>query len=263
MFSINTLTMIKVEADHLKSPVTIDIRMEKGVPYFKASKSGWLARLLCKDGSSIEKALTGSRLLYSISTLRDNMHRTKVGIKKYQTKSKKAKVKQVMVDGTAAEIHTPTIAGIAGRTISILLDPPKSAVWVHADPSVMEYMYKVVNEERKHCKPNSPVMAKDKVESTIECPTGIIEIKSGRKKGYVRVRKHVGDEMTPEKPTKLKYRYLKIDYTNPDDTINRAVTWRDNDSISDDEESNGDVAENDDDDDDDDVAGCDTGAGAS
>ena len=80
------------------------------------------------------------------------------------------------------------------------------------------------------------------------------------------MRKHVGDAMTPEKPAKSKYRYLKIDYTNPDDTINRALTWRDNDSISDDEESNGDVAENDDDDDDDDdddVAGCDTGAGAS
>ena len=121
-------------------------------------------------------------------------------------------------------------------------------------------MYKVVNEERKHCKPNAPVMANDKVESTIECPTGSIEIKSGRKKGYVRVRKHVGDEMTPEKPAKSKYRYLKIDYTNPDDTINRALTWRDNDSISDDEESNGDAAENDDDDD---VAGCETGAGAS
>ena len=260
MFSINTLTMIKVEADHLKNPVTIDVRMEKGVPYFKVCKSGWLARLLCKDGSSVEKALTRSRLLYSISTLRDNMHREKIGIKKDQCKTKKAKVKQWLVDGTAADIHTPTILGIEGRTISILLDPPKSAVWVHADPSVMEYMYKVVNEERKHCKPNSPVMAKDKVESTIECPTGIIEIKSGRKKGYVRVRKHVGDEMTPEKPTKLKYRYLKIDYTNPDDTINRALTWRDNDSISDDEESNGDAAENDDDDD---VAGCETGAGAS
>ena len=260
MFSINTLTMIKVEADHLKSPVTIDVRMEKGVPYFKVCKSGWLARLLCKDGSSVEKALTGSRLLYSISTLRDNIHRTKVGIKKYQTKSKKAKVKQVMVDGTAAEIHTPTIAGIAGRTISILLDPPKSAVWVHADPSVMEYMYQVVNEERKHCKPNEPVMVKNKVEPTIEFPTGIIEIKSGKKKGYVRVRKHVGDAMTPEKPAKSKYRYLKIDYTNPDDTINRALTWRDKDRIIDDEESNGDADEtgaaNDDDDD---VAGCETG----
>ena len=171
-------------------------------------------------------------------------------------------MKQVMVDGTAADIHTPTIVGVEGRTISILLNPPKSAVLVHAAPSVMEYMYKVVNEERNHCKPNSPVMAKDKVESTIECPTGIIEIKSGRKKGYVRVRKHVGDEMTPEKPAKSKYRYLKIDYTNSDDTINRALTWRDNDSISDDEESNGDAAENDDDDDDD-VAACETGAGAS
>ena len=259
MFSINTLTMIKVEADHLKSPVTIDTRMEKGVHYFKASKSGWLARLLCKDGSSIEKALTGSRLLYSISTLRDNIHREKVGIKK-QCKSKKAKLKQVMVDGTAADIHTPTIAGIAGRTISILLDPPKSAVWVHADPSVMEYMYQVVNEERKHCKPNEPVMVKDKVEPTIEFPTGIIEIKSGKKKGYVRVRKHVGDAMTPEKPAKSKYRYIKIDYTNPDDTIKRALTWRDNDRIIDDEESNGDADEtgaaNDDDDD---VAGCETG----
>ena len=260
MFSINTLTMIKVEADHLKSPVTIDTRMEKGVHYFKASKSGWLARLLCKDGSSIEKALTGSRLLYSISTLRDNMHREKVGTKKNQCKTKRAKLKQVMVDGTAADIHTPTIAGIAGRTISILLDPPKSAVWVHADPSVMEYMYQVVNEERKHCKPNEPVMVKDKVEPTIEFPTGIIEIKSGKKKGYVRVRKHVGDAMTPEKPAKSKYRYIKIDYTNPDDTIKRALTWRDNDRIIDDEESNGDADEtgaaNDDDDD---VAGCETG----
>ena len=109
--------MIKVEADHLKSPVTIDTRMEKGVHYFKASKSGWLARLLCKDGSNIEKALTGSRLLCSISILRDNIHRTKVGIKKYQGKSRKAKVKQAMVDGTAADIHTPAIAGIAGRTV--------------------------------------------------------------------------------------------------------------------------------------------------
>ena len=66
--------------------------------------------------------------------------------------------------------------------------------------------------------------------------------------------------MTPEKPTKLKYRYLKIDYTNPDDTIKCALTWRDNDRIIDDEESNGDADEtgaaNDDDDD---VAGCETG----
>ena len=81
------------------------------------------------------------------------------------------------------------------------------------------------------------------------------------KKGYVRVRKHVGDEMTPEKPTKLKYRYLKIDYTNPDDTINRELTWRDKDRIIDDKESNGDAAETGaaNDDDDDDVAGCETG----
>ena len=78
------------------------------------------------------------------------MHREKIGIKKHQCKTKRAKLKQWLVDGTAADIHTPTIVGIEGRTISILLDPPKSAVWVHADPSVMEYTYKVVNEERKH-----------------------------------------------------------------------------------------------------------------
>ena len=78
------------------------------------------------------------------------------------------------------------------------------------------------------------------------------------------MRKHVGDAMTPEKPAKSKYRYLNIDYTNPDDTINRALTWCDKDRIIDDEESNDDVAENDYDDDvDDDVDGCDTGAGAS
>ena len=128
------------------------------------------------------------------------MYREKVGITKYQCKSKKAKVKQVMVDGTTAEIHTLTIAGIEGRTISILLDPPKSAAWVHADPSVMEYMYQVVTEERKHCKPSEPVMVKNKVEPTIEFPTGIIEIKSGKKKGYVRVCKRCGMPNRPDEP---------------------------------------------------------------
>ena len=186
MFSFKTVTMIKVEADHLNSPVTIDIRMEQDVPYFKVGKSGWLARLLCNDGSNIEKALTGSRLLDSISTLRD------------RKKTKKIKVKQVFVDGSPSEIHTPTIAGIEGRTIRILLDPPKLAVWVHADPSVMEYMYKVVNEERKHCKPNEPVIAKDKATPSIELPKGIIEIRSGPQRGFVRVRDNARETCSKE-----------------------------------------------------------------
>ena len=67
--------MIKVEAEHLKSPVTIDTRMEEGAPYFKVCKSGWLARLLCKYGSTLENALTESRLLERISTIRDNLYR--------------------------------------------------------------------------------------------------------------------------------------------------------------------------------------------
>ena len=198
MFSFKTVTMIKVEADHLNSPVTIDIRMEQDVPYFKVGKSGWLARLLCNDGSNIEKALTGSRLLDSISTLRDSMYRSKVGMNKNQKKTKKIKVKQVFVDGSPSEIHTPTIAGIEGRTIRILLDPPKLAVWVHADPSVMEYMYKVVNEERKHCKPNEPVIAKDKATPSIELPKGIIEIRSGPQRGFVRVRDNARETCNKE-----------------------------------------------------------------
>ena len=34
-------------------------------------------------------------------------------------------------------------------------------------------------------------------------------------------------EITPEKPAaKKKYHYFKIDCTNPDNTITRAMTWR-------------------------------------
>ncbi len=66
-------------------------------------------------------------------------------------------------------------------------------------------------------------------------------------------------QMQKQKLSSDRRSYLKIDYTNPDNTINRALTWREKDSISDDEESNGDAAETGAANDDDDVAGCETG----
>ena len=245
MFSMTVLTTIKVKADHLRSPVTIDVRMVEGAPYFKCAKSGWLARLLCNDGSTVEKALTGSLLLQSIQSLRDDLCRTKIATVKYKRPSKRSKALRFAVHGSIGDILTPTIAGFEGRHLSVIFDHPKSAPWLRADPDVFEYMYNVINAERENCKPNEPVkMCRVKTfNQELDLPTGVIEIKTGKKKGWVRVQKKVTDELTPEKTAKRKYRYLQIDYTNPENTVSRAREWQH--SIESDE-SEGDQSSSDD-----------------
>ena len=228
MFQVETVSRIKVKAAHLKTAAEIDTRTHDGVHYIKVSKSGWLARLLCNDGSNLEKALTGSRLLTEITRCRDHLYRAKCGLKKYRNASKHAAGMRVITDGTPANITLPTIVGIEGRSISVLLDQPKTAAWVSGDPDVIEYMYNVINAERMHCECNEPVVCTHKVKNTLNLPTGMHEIKSGPHKGTIRVSKgNEADELiiTPKK--QRKFTYIKIDATDIDETIRRANTWRD------------------------------------
>ena len=242
MFQVEMVTKIKVKADHLKSAVEIPTRVEDGVHYIKISKSGWLARLLCKDGSSLEKALTGSELISTITQLRDKQYRAKISFQPNRHMNSARMAQKLIVEGSPSEVITPTIAGIEGLAIPVLLDPQKSAAWVSADPAVLEYLYKIINEEREHCMPNEPVAHRDKAPTSLELPAGMHEIKSGPHKGFVRVsRDEATDELVTPKKAK-KYRYVKIDVEDPGKTIDHALTWRDAaavDGVSDDDADHG------------------------
>jgi hypothetical protein len=248
MFQVETVSRIQIQAAHLKTAVEIDTRTHNGVHYIKVSKSGWLARLLCKDGSTLEKALTGSRLLTEITRCRDQVYRDKCGLKKYQCRpSKRAAAMIVMLDSSPADILLPTIAGIEGRSISVLLDQPKTAAWVSGDPDVIEYMYNVINEERRHCECNEPVVCTDKVKNALNLPAGMHEIRSGPHKGTIRVSRDTETDalVTPTKAR--RHAYIKIDATDIDETVRRANTWRGAAAHALDEESDHDDADHGDD----------------
>ena len=114
MFSSKVETTVKVHAKHLKNHVSINARTQDGMHFFKCAESGWLARLLCKDGSFLEKALTRSPLMSTIVQLRDGAYRTTVGTTKGSKPNKRARVTKLTVEGSAHVVCTPTIAAIEG-----------------------------------------------------------------------------------------------------------------------------------------------------
>ena len=229
--------MCKISANHMKSKrnegyVMVEVRDIDGKMFFKFAKSNALARMLCTDGSNTEKAMTGLELTQILTHMRDTEHRTITGSKKNKTLSSKSQAKWMVHEGTIISIRTPSIAGIDGRNVNVILDKPGTHVWVEADGGTLEYIAKVIAGERYRVQPNEPPKPKAKTESNIELPdSGMIELKSGPKAGYIRVNKRKVDEdvgnadmLSPEKLQ--KYRYVKIDYNNPDVAINAALRWQ-------------------------------------
>lgn len=236
MFSVEKVSMCKVSADHIgKSSIAgnlmIEVREVDGKNFFKLAKTTGMARMLCTDGSTLAKALTGLKVIQTITDLRDNKFRLSIGGKKNVTLTPAAKAKKLMIEGTITSVHTPNIAGIDGQDINVILDKPGAHLWVEAVSDTMEYLVKVITKERANVRPNAQPKPRLKRHSTIELPdSGMIELKSGAKAGYIRVHKRMledgdgGDEISPEKLQ--QYRYVKIDHSNPDAAINAAVRWK-------------------------------------
>ena len=153
MFSIEKVSTCRVSADHMKSSrnaghLMVEVREVDGKMFFKLAKSSGLTRMLCTDGSTREKALTGLEVFQKITDLRDNKFRLSIGCKKNVTLSPTAKAKKMTIEGTISSVHTPNIAGIDGQEINVILDTPGAHVWVEADCGTMEYLLKVVTQER-------------------------------------------------------------------------------------------------------------------
>ena len=236
MFSIEKVSMCRVSADHMKSSrnaghLMVEVREVDGRMFFKLAKSSGLTRMLCTDGSTLEKALTGLEVFQKITDLRDKKFRLNIGCKKNKTLPPAAKARKLTIEGTISSVLTPNIAGIDGQAINVILDTPGAHVWVEADCGTMEYLVKVVTQERANVRPNEQPKPRQKRGSTIDLPdSGMIELKSGVKAGYIRVQKPKleegadGAEITPEKIR--QYRYVKIDHSNPNAAISAAVRWK-------------------------------------
>lgn len=236
MFSVEKVSMCRVSADHIgrsrnAGQLLVEVREVDGKNFFKLAKTTGMARMLCTDGSFLEKALTGLEVISKITDLRDTKFRLSIGSKKNVSLKPAAKAKKLMIEGTIASVHTPSIAGIDGRDINVLLDTPGSHLWVEAEPDTLAYLVKVVTQERANVRQNEQPKPRTKLESTIELPDSeMIELKSGAKAGYIRVHKRMlgegnhGDEISPEKLQ--KYHYVKIDHNNPDAAVNAALRWK-------------------------------------
>ena len=229
--------MCRISANHMKSKrndgfVMVEVREIDDKVFFKFAKSNTLARMLCTDGSSIEKSLTGLKITQKLTDLRDTEYRTITGSRKNRPLSPTSQAKWLVHEGTIVNIRTPIIAGIDGRGINVILDKPGTHVWVEADGGNIEYLANVIASERHNLQPNEQPQPGKRSESNIELnASGMIELKSGPKAGYIRVNKRKFDEgdgkddmVSPEKLQ--KYRYVKIDYNNPDVAISAALRWQ-------------------------------------
>ena len=127
VFSIEKVSMCRVSADHMKSSrnaghLMVEVREVDGEMFFKLAKSSGLTRMLCTDGSTLEKALTGLEVFQKITDLRDKKFRLNIGCKKNVTLSPTAKARKLTIEGTISSVHTPNIAGIDGQEINVVLD---------------------------------------------------------------------------------------------------------------------------------------------
>ena len=222
MFSFDEA--IKVSAQHLAKPIYLDVKNVEGKQFFKLCKQDdKVARLFCDDtdrDNCGRRPLSRTSIIERIQKARDEqfytalkLKRKPVGCTKY---TKQAVALAIAMEGTSATITLPSVAGVDGRGMCVLLDKGNQPLWVELAGENLEYLALVVKEEladgstqRKHARAS----ADEPFES---CVTGISQ-------AYVRdciraVRK--------DSCGKKVQKYIKIKDGNREDAVEAAKRWQ-------------------------------------
>jgi hypothetical protein len=179
MFSFDEA--IKVSAQHLAKPIYLDVKKVEGKQFVKLCKQDdKVARLFCDDtdrDNCGRRPLSKTSIIERIQKARDEqfytalkLKRKPVGCTKY---TKQAVALAIAMEGTSATITLPSVAGVDGRGMCVLLDKGNQPLWVELAGENLEYLALVVKEEladgstqRKHARAS----ADEPFES---CVTGI------------------------------------------------------------------------------------------
>ena len=155
-FQLRNVSCISVTGAHLDAPVLLEVHTadnddQKRYQFFEARVSHKLARLLCTDGKKAWDFGKYVTVLDTMQHLRDEALRKVIG---YTEKSaqkgynKTQRAKALEEDGRMAEIKVPTIAGVEGISVMVLLDPPRSALRLQCTPEILQWLSAVVSAER-------------------------------------------------------------------------------------------------------------------
>ena len=155
-FELRETKCIRVTAAHLDAPVLLEVHTadddeQQRHKFFEARVSHKLARLLCTDGKKAWDFGKYVTVFETMQNLRDEALRKRTGYKKEKGNhgyNKSQKAKALEEDGRMIEIQVPTIAGVEGKAVMVILDPPRSALRLQCTPEILQWLSAVISAER-------------------------------------------------------------------------------------------------------------------
>jgi hypothetical protein len=149
-FEVKFVESANITAPHLKKPVFVEVHRAEGSDkqFVDPTASHKVARILCLDGHQFWDCFGCVTVLDKMKSLRDDCARAASGRQAAKHCSRAVVAKELLMDGTCADIDVPSIAGHPARSLCVVLTAYKSAVRMELSEANLVWLSGVIASER-------------------------------------------------------------------------------------------------------------------